>query len=270
VDVNTRGDHDGWRLDESGLPDSDHSVLLLPGALCSAAFFEDLIAEPPLRDASIRLVATTLPGYGRTTPLDDLSIESYARHAGKLAADLGCDLVVGHSLGANVAIEMAAAGEFSGPLLLLSPTFSRGDESIFPRVLDRLGRVLGNLPYAAMFKIIGPAMKGSLPPDRYEALAADLKNNDPGFVRQQTHHHLDYLDRHGDLVPRLCDAKVSACVVFGEHDDVGLTDPERRGLEECPNTRLVTISGAGHFTLVQEPEQIAELLLGMVPAGFSA
>jgi pimeloyl-ACP methyl ester carboxylesterase len=268
--VSTRRNRDGWELNEVGPPDANHTVLLLPGALCSAVFFEDLIAEQPLRDAPIRLVATTLPGFGRTTPPDDLSVESYARNAGKLAADLGSDLVVGHSLGANVAIEMAAAGEFSGPLLLLSPTFSRGDESIFPRVLDRLARVLGNLPFAGMFKIIGPAMKGSLPADRYEALAADLKNNDPGFVRRQTHQYLNYLDRHGDLVPRLCEANVSACVVFGEDDDVGLTDTERQGLEDCPGTRLVTILGAGHFTLVQEPGQIAQLLLEMVPAGPSA
>jgi pimeloyl-ACP methyl ester carboxylesterase len=267
--MSSRRKHGGWELYESGPPDSDHTALLLPGALCSAVFFEDLIAESRLRDASIRFVATTLPGYGRTTPPDDPSIEGYARGAGKLAADLGCDLVLGHSLGANIAIEMAGAGEFSGPLLLLSPSFSRGDESIFPRVLDRLSRVLGALPYAGMFKIIGPAMKGSLPRDRYKALAADLKNNDPGFVRRQTHHHLDHLDRHGDLARRLCDAKVSACVVFGEHDDIGLADAERQGLEECPDTRLVTIPGAGHFTLVQEPGQIAELLLDAVPAEHS-
>jgi hypothetical protein len=40
--------------------------------------------------------------------------------------------VVGHSPGANVAIEMLAAGHFSGPLVLLAPSFSREDESKFP------------------------------------------------------------------------------------------------------------------------------------------
>lgn len=107
---------------------------------------------------------------------------------------------------------MAAAGGFSGPLLLLSPTFSRRDESIFPRVLDRLGRVLGNLPFRAMLKLVGPAIGSSLPPHRRDALVADLKNDDPGFVRLQTRHLLDYLDRHGNLVPRLCEAGASACV----------------------------------------------------------
>jgi hypothetical protein len=66
---------------------------------------------------------------------------------------------VGHSVGANVAIEMAATRGFSGPLALLAPSFSRKDESMFPRVLDRLGIVFGHLPLAAMLQIIGAAMK---------------------------------------------------------------------------------------------------------------
>jgi pimeloyl-ACP methyl ester carboxylesterase len=258
--------HHGWNLSESGPADAAQTVLLLPGALCTAAFFDDLVAEPRLRDASIRLVATTVPGFGRTAPPGDLTMENYARLARTLAADLGCDLVVGHSLGANIAIEMVATGEFSAPVVLLSPSFSRKDESIFPRVLDRLGRVLGSLPYAAMFKGIGPAVGGSLPPDRREALVAELKKNDPAFVRLQVREYLAYLDRHTTLVPRLCDAGVEAYVVFGEKDDVGLADEERRALEQCPRTTLITIAGAGHFTLNQEPGRIAEVVLEALTA----
>jgi pimeloyl-ACP methyl ester carboxylesterase len=154
--------------------------------------------------------------------------------------------VVGHSLGANVALEMVAAGEYAGPLVLLSPSFSRKDESKFPRALDHLGRVLGHLPFAMMLKIIGPAMKSSLPPDRRDALIAELRKNDPRFLRRQTRQYLEYLDRHGSLAPRLCDSGVPAWVVFGEHDDIGLTDPERETLEACPDVTMVTISDAGH------------------------
>jgi predicted alpha/beta superfamily hydrolase len=59
-------------------------------------------------------------------------MESYARVARTIMAECACDAVVGHSLGANVAIEMAIAGGFSGPLILLAPSFSRVDESRFP------------------------------------------------------------------------------------------------------------------------------------------
>jgi len=87
-------EHLGWIVREFGPEGSDNTVLLLPGALATAAFYDDLI----------------------------------------------------------------------------SPSFSRGDESKFPRVLDRLARVLGHLPYALMLKIIGPAIKGSLPQHRRNAL----------------------------------------------------------------------------------------------------
>ena len=54
--------------------------------------------------------------------------------------------------------------------------------------------------------------------------------------------------------------------MFGERDDIGLTDDERRALEECPHTAIVTIPDAGHFTLNEEPGRIAELIVEMVSA----
>ena len=254
-------EHHGWIVRESGAEDSKHAVLMLPGALASAIFYDDLVAELTKVDASIRFVATTLPGFGRTPALEDVSVEEYARTAGALAADLGCDVVIGHSLGANVALEMAAAGAFSGPVVLISPSFSREDESRFPRALDRLSSVFGHAPYALMLKVIGPAMKSGLPPDRQGELIADLQNNDARFVRRQTRRYLEYLDRHGSLAPRLCASGVPAWVVFGDSDDVGLTDEERTVLEECPSVSLVTISDAGHFTLNLKPAEVADVVL---------
>jgi pimeloyl-ACP methyl ester carboxylesterase len=266
--TNSSREHLGWVLSESGREDARHTVLLLPGALCTARFYDDLLAEPSLSDAPIRFVATTLPGFGGTAPPDDLSMESYAALASRLAADLGCDAVVGHSLGANVAIEMASTGQFSGPLVLLSPSFSRKDESMFPRVLDRFSRVLGHLPYSLMLKIIGPAMKSSLPPARREVLTGELRKNDPRFLRQQTHRYLSYLDRHGSLAQRFCDSGAPAWVVFGERDDIGITTDERDVLEATPHVTLVEISDAGHFTLNQKPSEIAALIVeALNPAG---
>lgn len=260
-----RREHLGWIVNESGPENADHTVFLLPGALCSAAFYDDLLAEPRLEGASIRFVATTLPGFGGTPAPNDISMENYARVAGTIAAELGCDAVVGHSLGANVAIEMVGSGAFSGPVIVLAPSLSRGDESKFPRALDRLSTVFGHLPYALMLKIIGPAMKSSLPAHRRDVLIAELQRNDPRFLRRQTRAYLQYLDRHGSLAPRLCDSGVRAWLVFGEHDDIGLTDDERDMLERCPSVTLTTILGAGHFTLNEKPGEVAEILLDALP-----
>ena len=138
----------GCEVVESGPPDAEHTVLLLPGGWCTALFYDELMAEPAV--AGLRLVAVTLPGNGGTPPPDDLSMESYATLTADLAAHLHCDVVVGHSLGANVALEMAGSGAFAGPVVLLAPCFSRRDEAIVIRVLDRLALVLGHLPFRVM------------------------------------------------------------------------------------------------------------------------
>jgi pimeloyl-ACP methyl ester carboxylesterase len=257
-------EHLGWVLHDFGREDADDTVLLLPGALCTARFYDDLLAEPSIRDAPIRFVAATLPGFGGTPPPDDLSMESYAALASRLAVDLGCDVVVGHSLGANVAIEMASSGQFSGPLVLLSPSFSRKDESMFPRALDRVSRVLGHLPYSLMLKLVGPAMKSGLPPSSRDVLIGELKKNDPRFLRRQTHLYLSYLDRHGSLAQRFCDSGVRAWLVFGERDDIGIADDERELLALAPHVNLVEIADAGHFTLNQKPSEIAALVIDAV------
>jgi pimeloyl-ACP methyl ester carboxylesterase len=253
-----------WELHESGPDGAPHTVLLLPGALCTSAFYDDLLAEPAIRDAPIRFVATTLPGFGGTTPPDDVSMESYAELASRLAADLSCDVIVGHSLGANIALELVSAGEFTGPVVLLSPSFSRTDESKFPRALDKLSRVLGHLPYSFMLKVIGPAVKSSLPAARAEVLANELKRNEPRFLRDQTHQYLAYLDRHGSLAKRFCDAAPTAWVVYGEKDDVGITANERALLQAAPGITLIEIVGAGHFTLNQKPGEVVDLVLRAV------
>src|SRR3954453_24039183 len=133
--------YEGWDVRESGPADAQRTVLLLPGGMCTHVAFEPIIAA--LADAPIRVVAATLPGFGRTAYPADMTIENYASLAGKLAADVGADLVGGHSLGANVALEMAAAGAFEGPVLLLSPSFSREDEDTALGVMNAIGRVPG-------------------------------------------------------------------------------------------------------------------------------
>jgi pimeloyl-ACP methyl ester carboxylesterase len=162
--------------------------------------YEELMAEPAL--GNVRMVAVTMPGMGGTPAPEDLSIENFARMAAQCAADLHCDVVVGFSMGANIALEMAGSGAFSGPLVLLAPSFSRQDEAVFFRLLDWLTPVLRHLPYAALLKIMGPAMKRMpLLPERREVLAAEFRKNDPRVVRRINHCYFEYLDRHGSVQP---------------------------------------------------------------------
>jgi len=61
-----------WEVREQGPADAAHTVLLLPGGMCSAGSFAELMAEPAL--AGMRLVAATLPGQAGAPPPDDYSV----------------------------------------------------------------------------------------------------------------------------------------------------------------------------------------------------
>ena len=55
-----------WEMVESGPPDAERTVLLLPGGMCSARSYAEVMAEPAL--AQMRLVAATLPGQAGAPP----------------------------------------------------------------------------------------------------------------------------------------------------------------------------------------------------------
>ena len=253
-----------WDIRESGPSNAERTVLLLPGGMCTAVFFEPIMDA--LVGAPVRVVAATLPGFGRTPHPADFSIENYASLAGQLAGDVRADIVGGHSLGGNVALEMAARGEFDGPVLLLSPTFSREDEAKELGVLDRLGAVpvVGQLAWLAMLKTMPKAMGKRFPAERRQALVADMANNDPRFCRRGVRTYFEYLDAHGSLVPRLCQSGVKSYVVFGDNDEIGLTDEERSALENCMDVTLITVANATHGLIIEQPARIAELILELI------
>ncbi|KUO10059.1 alpha/beta fold hydrolase [Streptomyces sp. DSM 15324] len=256
-----------WEVRRGGPADAAHRVLMIPGGLCTTEFCADVMAEPAV--AGLGTVAVTLPGFGRTDPPEDVSMEHYARLMADFAAEARCEAVVGHSLGANVALEMAALGLFRGPLVLLSPSFSRGDEAKSLAVLNAVGRVpgLGAMVWAGMLGLLPRAMKRELPPHRAEALAAVMADNDPAACRRILHEYYAYLGRHPSLVQRLCASGVPSWVVRGDHDEIGLTDEERAGLQACPYVRMVTVTDAGHAVLVEQPKAVAEVVLEAVKAG---
>jgi len=249
-----------WELREAGPPDAAHTVLLLPGGMCSARSYAEVMAEPAL--AGTRLVSATLPGHAGTPPPDDYSIESYARHAVELAENVGADAVVGFSMGASVALEMVASRGFAGPVVLLGVALSTKDEPAFFRGIIRLGTVLGGVPATVLAK--GAALMVKRIPvsaERQGEMREDLRRNDPQQMRPALYEYVRWLHRNERPAERLCQAGVPAWIVHAEKGDGGLTDHERRTLEACPHAHVVTIPGHVFFMPNEVPKRIAEILL---------
>ena len=257
-----------WQLRETGPAEARHGVLLLPGGACSAAFYDELTAEPAL--AGLRLVAATLPGHAGTPAPSDLSTRNYGRLAAQLATVKHCDMVLGFSMGSTVALEMATTAGFTGPLILAGAAFSSKAESTMLEVLDALARVTGALPYAFMRSMFNPMLKQSaIPAERQAELLALFKRNRPKALRKLMRAYLRDLRREPLIGNRLRALEAPVWIVHADKGDGRLTTEERRSLEDCQNVTVVTVPGRSFFLPNEHPAQLADLIveaLGTVSA----
>ncbi len=254
-----------WEVVESGPVGAERTALLLPGGMCSARSYAEVMAEPAV--AGARLVAATMPGHAGARAPHDFSVEEYARITAELAQEVGADVVVGFSMGATVAYEMAVTGVFGGPVVLLGVSLSEADEPGFFRAIIRLGSVLGTLPAAVLKKGAASMVKhAAVPPERQEELRADFARNSTRDMRRGLQAYLRWLHRDDDPARRLCEAGTPAWVVHAEKGDGGLTQHERAVLEACPRVRVVTVPGQVFFLPNEVPEVIADVIVQALAA----
>jgi pimeloyl-ACP methyl ester carboxylesterase len=248
-----------WQLREAGPPEAQVTALLLPGGMCAAGSYAEVMAEPVL--GGMRMVAATLPGNAGAPPPDDYSLENYARVTTELATRISADLVVGYSNGASVAFEMVISGLFKGPVVLLGISLSAMDESAFFRGLIQSSKALGTMPTRFLSTVAGSMIKRTALPDaRKRELQDDFRKNIPRDTTHALRGYVSWLHRQERPAERLCESGVPAWIVHADKGDGALTDDERSTLEACPRTRVVTIPGNAFFLPNEESRRVAEVI----------
>src|ERR1044072_9095604 len=193
---------EAWELLIAGPDDADRSVLLLPGGANAARSFDLVMAEQAL--SGVRLVATTLPGMAGAPLPDDASVPALARRAGELAREHGCDVVVGFSHGATVALEMILSGHFQGPVVLLGISLTSEDEAGFFRVVVRASQKVGSWPMAILFRLLPLLARSAKTPQPHKReLIEDLKQNRVSDAVKLCSEYLDYIAADRDYAARL-------------------------------------------------------------------
>ena len=250
---------EAWELLNAGPEDADRSVLLLPGGANAARSFNLVMTEQAL--SGVRLVATTLPGMAGAPLSDDVSIPGLARRAGELAKNNGCDVVVGFSHGATVALEMLLSGHFQGPVVLLGISLTTEDEAGFFRAVVRASETVGSWPMAILFRLMPLMVRSAKTPDTHKReLIEDFKQNRAGDSVRVCSEYLDYIAADTDYAARLAAAGNPVWVVHAEKGDGGLTDHERDTLQSAPNVTLVTLPGAVFLLPDEAPTQTAAVI----------
>jgi len=247
---------DSWELLMAGPPEADRSVLLLPGGANAARSFNLVMDEQGL--SGVRLVATTLPGMAGAAVAEDVSIPAMSRRAGELAKEHGCDVVVGFSHGATVALDMVLSGHFKGPVVLLGISLTTEDESAFFRGVVRTSQKVGSWPMAALLRLM-PLMARSAKTTTLhkKELIEDFKQNRASDSVLACAEYLDYIAEDRDFAAELAASGNPVWVVHAEKGDGGLTDAERATLQAAPNVTLVTIPGSVFLLPDEAPQETA-------------
>jgi pimeloyl-ACP methyl ester carboxylesterase len=251
---------EAWERLIVGPPDADRSVLLLPGGACSARSFDLVMAEPAL--SGVRLVATTLPGMAGAPVSAEVSIPAVARRAGELARENACDVVVGFSYGATIALDMVLSGHFQGPVVLLGLSLTTPDESTFFRYVVRVSQKVGRWPMAILFRLMPLMARSAKTSERHKKdLIEDFKQNRAGDAVRVCGEYLDYIAADRNFAAELAASGSPVWVVHAEEKgDGGLTDAERATLEAAPNVTLVTIPGAVFLIPDEAPQRTAAVI----------
>jgi len=256
---------EAWELLVSGPDDAEHAVLLLPGGANAARSYDLVMAEDAL--AGVRLVATTMPGMAGAPVTGDVSVPGLARTAAQLAKEQRCDVVVGFSHGATVALEMLLSGEFSGPVVLLGISLTTEDEAGFFVRVVRLSQRVGRWPMAALLGLMPLfARTTKIPQPHKRELVADLKQNRARDALRMLAPYLDHIAADRDYAAEIAGSASPVWVVHAEKGDGGLTDQERATLEAADNVAVVTIPGSVFLLPDEAPQQTAAAIAAAVAA----
>ena len=254
---------EAWERLIVGPPDADRSVLLLPGGAAAAREFDLVMAEPAL--SGVRLVATTLPGMAGAPLTGDVSVPGLARTAGELAKEHRCDVLVGFSHGATVALEMLLSGHFEGPVVLLGISMTTEDEAGFFRAAVRVSQRVGSWPFAILLRLLPLMARSAKTPGPHKRdLIEDLKQNKARDAVRVCGTYLDYIADDRDYAAQLAASGSPVWVVHAEKGDGGLTDRERATLEAAATVTLVTIPGSVFLLPDEVPGQTAAVIADAV------
>lgn len=232
-------------------------------------------ALAPLLADRYTVIAPDLPGFGFSdrSPTADYSYEAQAELMLDLVDRLGLErvAVIGHSMGAAIAMRMAAQAPERIAALVLAGGPGRGDDTL-PAVLAPLVRLA--LPFVAQSRRCVMlrtrlAMARGNPVDQAAVQArldaAHVKGNARALARILTG------TRHG-APPRLVQISTPALVLSGITDRSMPPDRTHRLAQALPRGEAVVLAGAGRLVLEEQPADAAAAIhaflapLAAVPA----
>jgi pimeloyl-ACP methyl ester carboxylesterase len=206
------------------------------------------------------VLAVDLPGHGRSEGEALPSIAALAEWTAKLIAATGLKnaALVGHSMGALVALETAA--RFPDQVRALGLCGVAAEMPVHPEMLESAKAGTVKVEQLMTFWGIGTALHrgGMVSPGlwlRQESLAV-LSCNRPGVI----HADLAACNAYKDAPARAKDVKCPTVLVLGDGDLMTPAAKARPLSAAIAGARTVVLANCGHFMMVERPDETLEAL----------
>lgn len=228
----------------------------------------------PALSAARKVTAIDLPGHGQSPAASDSgtfagladSVDRFITEQGMEGVD-----IVGSSLGARIALEMARRGRVGATVALDPGGFWRGWERTYfqttlgasIRLVRGLGRALPTLSRSAVARSMLLAQLSARPWRLdHEVVATELQS----FARTKT---FDALVRDLATGPEqngpAADSSRPIVIGWGRQDRLCLPRQAARAQEAFPSAKLHWFSRCGHFPMWDRPEETVQLILAIKP-----
>jgi len=205
--------------------------------------------------AAWRAIAWDMPGYGGSTPLEIVSIDTLTAALAGFLQELGLDrpVLVGHSIGGMLVQRLLSLRPHAARGVVLAQTSAAFGSRDPAWAQDFIRTRLAPLDAGQSMADLAPGMVADLAGDSPDpdgmALARDCFAHTPDITYRDTVMALPGFDLR-DALPRIA---VPTLVLSGTQDRNAPAPAMERMAARIPNARYVALDGAGHLAHLEQP-----------------
>ncbi|MFN6561947.1 MAG: alpha/beta fold hydrolase [Nostoc sp. ChiSLP01] len=240
-------------------------LLLIAGFLCDRAYWS--LTMPSLIP-EYQVIRIDNRGMGQSSaPQSQYSIKQMADDVAALLDCIGIDKVhlAGHSMGGQIAQELALAYPKKIQSLMLLSSLAKGDE-LFNSIIETWGDLLNHVDLKLYEKIVLPWIFTdafySIPGMIEGLIEFAIKYPFPPATHSLYHHSRAMLDF--DTTDRLQQIQCPTLVLVGKQDILTPLKFSQQLAQGIPNAELVVIDRSGHGFLIESSDAVVSAMLNFL------